>query len=120
MAVVMKVSRERDLSQPISVTDQSFDGVVLANKNLVMVDFSAPWCGPCKAVDPIIDELAQEYSGRVTFAKVNIDENQNVAIRYSVQSLPTILIFKEGKPFSQINGAKPKAELKKRLDAALT
>ncbi|MFC1998062.1 thioredoxin [Chloroflexota bacterium] len=108
------------MSQPISATDQNFDELVLANKNLVFVDFSAPWCGPCKAVDPIIDELAQEYSGRVTFAKVNVDENQNTAIRYSVQSLPTILIFKDGQPFSQINGAKPKAELKKRLDAALT
>jgi len=71
-------------------------------------------------IDPIIDELAQEYSGRVTFAKVNVDENQNTAIRYSVQSLPTMLIFKNGQPYSQINGAKPKAELKKRLDAALT
>jgi len=107
------------LSQPISVTDQSFDDVVLANDNLVLVDFSAPWCGPCKVVDPIIDELAREYSGRVTFAKVNIDENQKIAVRYSVQSLPTMLIFKNGQPFSQINGAKPKAELKKRLDAAL-
>jgi len=85
-----------------------------------MVDFSASWCGPCKAVDPIIDELAQEYSGRATFAKVDVEENNNIAVRYGVQGLPTILIFKEGKPFSQINGAKPKAELKKRLDAALT
>ena len=108
------------MSQPISVTDQTFDEVVLSNKNLVMVDFSAPWCGPCKAIDPIIDELAQEYSGKVTFAKVNVDENQNTAIRYSVQSLPTILIFKNGLPFTQVNGAKPKSELKKRLDAALT
>jgi thioredoxin 1 len=108
------------VSQPISVTEQTFGDVVLANKNLVMVDFSASWCGPCKAVDPLIDELAREYSGRVTFAKVNVEESNSIATRYGVQGLPTILIFKEGKPFSQINGAKPKAELKKRLDAALT
>ena len=108
------------MSQPISVTDHNFDELVLADKLPVLVDFSAPWCGPCNAVEPIIDQLAQEYSGKVTFAKINVDENKTIAVRYGVQGLPTMLIFKDGKPYSQINGAKPKSELKKRLDAVLT
>ncbi len=107
------------MTQPISVNDSNFDEIVLSAANPVLVDFSAPWCGPCKAVEPILDELAREYADRITFTKVNVDENKNVAVRYGIQALPTMLIFKGGNPFSQINGAKPKAELKKRLDAAL-
>jgi thioredoxin 1 len=107
------------VSQPVAVTDQTFDDIVLSKNQPVLVDFSAPWCGPCKAVDPIIEELAREYDGKMTFAKINVDENKATAVRYSIQGLPTMLIFKDGKPFSQMSGAKPKAELKKRIDAAL-
>lgn len=107
------------MSGPITVTDSNFDQVVLSSQHPVLVDFSAPWCGPCKAVEPILDELASEYGDKIIFTKVNVDENKNTAVRYGIQALPTMLIFKGGNPFSQINGAKPKSELKKRLDAAL-
>jgi thioredoxin 1 len=108
------------VSQTVEVTDKTFDDIVLTKNQPVLVDFSAPWCGPCKAVDPIIEELALEYDGKVTFVKINVDENKATSTRYSVQGLPTMLIFKDGKPFSQISGAKPKAEIKKRIDAVLT
>lgn len=108
------------MSQPISVTDQTFDEAVIDQQLPVLVDFWASWCGPCLAMAPTVDALAEEYSGRITFAKLNVDENKAVAVRYGIQAIPTLLIFKDGKPFSQIMGAKPKAELKKHLDAVLT
>lgn len=104
----------------LTVDQNNFESSVIDSKKPVMVDFWAPWCGPCRAVAPIIEELAKEYSGKADFAKVNVDESPLVASKFGVMSIPTIILFKEGKPFEQIVGFKPKNEFKKMLDSALT
>jgi len=108
------------MAKPLDLDDKSFKDVVVEAKTPFLVDFWAPWCGPCRAMAPVVDELAREYEGRVGFAKVNVDDNPGVANRYSIRSIPTLLLFKDGKPMTQIVGLKPKAELEKQLDAALT
>lgn len=108
------------MAEPVKVDDKSFKGTVLEAKTPFLVDFWAPWCAPCRNIAPIIDELSGEYAGRVGFGKVNVDENPKVATEYGVRSIPTMLIFKGGKPVTQIVGLRPKAELKKQLDSVLT
>jgi thioredoxin 1 len=108
------------LEKPIDIDDKAFDDKVLKASVPVLVDFWAPWCGPCRAVAPILDELAKEYKGKVTFARLNVDESPQNASKYGISAIPTLLIFKEGKPISQIVGFRPKAELKKALDEAIT
>ena len=107
------------MSKPIPINDSNFDQVVLQAKTPVLVDFWATWCAPCQMVAPIIDELAEEYNGRISFAKVDVDQNSKIATRYSIMSIPTLLIFKKGEPVSLLVGYKPKEELKRTLDAAL-
>ena len=107
------------MSKPITINDSNFDQVVLQAKTPVLVDFWATWCAPCQMVAPIIDELAEEYNGRISFAKVDVDQNSKIATRYSIMSIPTLLIFKKGEPVSLLVGYKPKEELKRTLDAAL-
>lgn len=108
------------MAEPLNVDDKSFNKVVLEAKMPFLVDFWAPWCAPCRAIAPVVGELAREYAGRVGFAKVNVDENPAVASTYSIRSIPTLLLFKGGKPVKQIIGVRPKAELKKNIDAVLT
>jgi thioredoxin 1 len=103
----------------ISVGNDTFDQVVLQSQGLVMVDFWATWCGPCKIVTPVVEELAKEYEDKVTFAKVNTDENPDLASRYNIRGIPTLMFFKEGKVMDQIVGAVPKAQLKSKLDSLL-
>jgi len=107
------------MSKPIEIDDSNFDQVVLQAKTPVLVDLWAPWCAPCRMVSPLVEELASEYEGRVSFAKLNVDQNPRTASRYGIMSIPTLLIFKDGKPLSNIVGFRPKAELKRSLDAAL-
>ena len=107
------------MSQPIVIQDADFDKVVLKSKQPVLVDFWAPWCGPCRMVAPVVEELAKEYDGKVSFGKVNVDDNPKTASQYGVMSIPTLILFKNGKPLSNIVGFRPKDELKKNLDAAL-
>jgi len=107
------------VSKPIEVNDSNFDQMVLQAKTPVLVDLWAPWCAPCRMVSPVVEELASEYEGRVSFAKLNVDQNPRTASRYGIMSIPTLLIFKDGKPLSNIVGFRPKAELKRSLDAAL-
>ena len=107
------------MSKPVTIEESNFDKVVLQAKMPVLVDFWAPWCGPCRMVAPVVDELAEEYEGRVSFGKVNVDENPKIASQYGIMSIPTLIVFKDGKPVSNIVGFRPKAELKKSLDAAL-
>jgi len=102
-----------------SVTNDTFDSVVIQSKSLVMVDFWATWCGPCKIVAPVVEELAKEYEGKVTFAKVNTDENTDLATRYNIRGIPTLIFFKEGKVMDQVVGAVPKAQLKSKIDSLL-
>ena len=107
------------MSKPIAVTDSSFDQVVLQAEAPVLVDFWAPWCRPCLMVAPVLDELAGEYDGRLSIVRMDVDQNPKTAVKYSIMSIPTLLIFKQGNPVSHIVGFRPKAELKRSLDAAL-
>jgi len=107
------------MSEPIVVDDSNFEQVVLKAETPMLVDFWSPWCQPCLMLAPILDELAQDYGSRVTFAKMDVDQNPKTAASYGIMSIPTILLFKKGKPVSNIVGFKPKAELKQEIDAAL-
>ena len=107
------------MSEPIPVSDSNFDQAVLQAKLPVLVDFWAAWCAPCRMVAPLVEELAKEYEGRISFAKLDVDQNPKTASKYSIMSIPTLIIFKKGEPVSHIVGFRPKAELKQSLDAAL-
>jgi len=107
------------MSKPVTIDDSNFEQLVLQSETPTLVDFWATWCKPCLMVAPIIEELAEEYDGKVTFGKVNVDQNHKIASKYSIMSIPTMLIFKKGEPISQIVGFKPKQELKRSLDSAL-
>jgi thioredoxin 1 len=108
-----------NMAKPFEVTDASFDTEVIKSDKPVLVDFWAPWCGPCRMVAPIVDELSEEYDGKVKFVKLNTDDNVKTASQYQIRSIPTLLVFKGGEPVGQIIGFRPKSDLKKRLDAAL-
>ena len=108
------------MAKPKDVTDADFEQEVLKAAKPVLVDFWAPWCGPCRMVAPIVEELADEYAGKVEFVKMNTDDNPNTAIKYGIRSIPTLLVFKGGEPVGQIIGFRPKSDLKKRLDAVVT
>ncbi len=103
----------------VNVTDQEFEQVVLASETPVLVDFWAPWCGPCRAVAPILEDIAQEYAGKVTVAKVNTDEEQRYAEQFGIVSIPTLIIFKGGQEVDRIVGAGPKSVYTKRLSTVL-
>ncbi len=107
------------MSKPVEIDEAKFEAKVLQAKIPVLVDLWAPWCGPCLMVSPVVEELAGEYDGKVDFFKLNVDDNPKIAIKYGVMSIPTLLLFKNGQPFSTIVGFRPKDELKKNLDAAL-
>lgn len=107
------------MSKPVTIDDKNFEQLVLNSEMPVLVDFWATWCKPCLMVAPIIEELAEEYSGKVAFGKVNVDQNPKIASKYSIMSIPTMLIFKKGEPVSQIVGFKPKQELRRSLDTAI-
>ena len=108
------------MSKPITVDDANFDQTVLQAEALVLVDFWAPWCRPCLMLAPILDELAEDYSGKITFTRLDVDQNPKTASRYQIMSIPTLLLFRKGEPVSHIVGYKPKAELKRDLDTAST
>jgi len=107
------------MAKPVDVTEKTFDQAVLKAKTPMLVDFWAPWCPPCLAVAPILEELAEEYEGKIGIARLNVDEAPTLSARYGVSAIPTMLLFKEGEPVGQLIGFRPKAELKKALDEIL-
>ena len=104
---------------PIHVNDANFEKAVLQSPIPVIVDFWAPWCGPCHMVAPVLDKLAEEYAGRLIVAKVNVDDDRMYAGQYGVQGIPTLLLVKDGKVVESVVGFRPAAFLKERVDALL-
>ena len=107
------------MSKTIAVTDETFENEVMQSGNPVVVDFWAEWCGPCKAIAPIVDELAEEYDGRVKFAKMDVDSNPNTPQKFGIRGIPALLIFKDGDKVGQLVGAAPKAKLVQSIEAAM-
>lgn len=105
--------------KPLEFTDQNFSTEVLQSDKAVLVDFWAVWCGPCKMIAPFVEELAGEFEGKAKIGKLDVDNNQESAIKYGVRSIPTVLIFKGGKVVDTIIGAVPKVQLKQKLEAAM-
>lgn len=104
----------------LTFTDQNFQDDVLKSDMPVIVDFWAPWCGPCRVVSPIIEELAKDYQGKVKVGKMNVDENMDVSGGYGVMSIPTVMIFRNGQPVKAIVGAQSKEAYKRNIDEALS
>ena len=107
----MNRSRDQAAPETFDLTEQNFDEALIANLGLVMVDFWAEWCGPCQAIAPLLEELAEASEGRVTLMKVNVDAEPRLAARYNIRSIPTILFVKEGQVVDRVVGAAPKAVL---------
>ncbi len=107
------------VSTPIIVTDASFAEDVLASPLPVLVDFWAPWCPPCRVIEPILNQLAADYTGRLRIAKLNADDNQRYVVQLGVQGLPTLIIFKDGREVERLLGARSKRHYQERFDALL-
>ena len=106
------------MSKPVEITDANFEEIIGSNKP-VMVDFWAEWCGPCKMVGPVVEEMAGEYDGKAVIAKVDVDNNPNVSAKFGIRSIPTMLFFKDGEIVDRQIGAVPKNVLTNKLDAQL-
>ena len=107
------------MAHPTDTSDATFESDVLNSDVPVLVDFWAPWCGPCRMVAPVVEELSTEYDGKVKFVKLNTDDNPLIASKFGIRSIPTLLVFKGGEVADQVVGFRPKSELVKHLDAAL-
>ena len=107
------------MASPITLTDETFQSEVIESSLPVLVDLWATWCGPCRMVAPIVEELAQEFEGRLKVGKLDVDSEQKIAGNYGIRSIPTLLIFKEGKVVDQVVGAVPKKFLVEKIEAAL-
>jgi len=105
--------------KPVTITDENFEQEVIESDKAVLIDFWAVWCGPCRIIAPIVEELANEYEGKAKIGKLDVDNNQQTAIRYGVRSIPTLLIFKDGKIKETIIGAVPKNQIVQKLNAAV-
>ncbi len=103
----------------VAITDDNFDTEVVKSDKPVLIDFWAAWCGPCKMIAPIVEELATEYDGKVKIGKLDVDDNQQTSIKFGVRSIPTLLLFKDGKLKDTIIGAVPKSHIVQKLNAVL-
>lgn len=103
----------------INVADFNFDAVILKSETPALVDFWASWCAPCRAIAPLVDEIAAQYKGRVRVAKMNVDENQSTPGKYGVRGIPTLILFKDGKVVDQLVGAVPKSQIKELVEKGL-
>lgn len=115
MELMKMADKKENLSEPVKLDSKNFDEITKKNENVV-VDFWAEWCMPCRYIAPIIDELAKEYAGKVVFGKLNVDENQNIAVRFGISAIPTLIFFKNGRAIDQIVGAMPKKEIKRWIE----
>ena len=107
------------MAHPVEITDATFEEEVVKSDTPVVVDFWAEWCGPCKMIAPLVEELAGEYEGKVKFTKLDVDSNPQTPMQFGIRGIPTLLIFNGGKPVGQVVGAVPKSMLKKRVDEAI-
>lgn len=107
------------MSNAIEVNDNTFEQEVINSSELIVVDFWAPWCGPCRKLGPVLDEIGEEYSGKIKIVKVNTDENLKTAKEYSVSGLPSILIFKDGNPLERLVGLMPKSSIISNIEKHL-
>ncbi len=105
------------MSAPVQVTDSTFEELVVNSETPVLVDFWAEWCGPCKMIAPILDEIAKDMDGKLVIGKLDIDVNQDTAMAFGVMSIPTLLLFKKGEPVERIVGYQPKPQLVARLQS---
>ena len=103
----------------VEVTDTNFQAEVIESETPVLVDFWAPWCGPCRAIAPIVEELAGEYQGKVEFAKLNTDDNQRTAMKYGIMAIPTLVLFRGGNEVARVTGVQSKQNLKKTIDSVV-
>ena len=103
----------------LEITDGNFSETVTKNKGVALVDFWAEWCGPCRLIGPVVEELAKEYEGKATIGKVNVDDNRETAAQFGIMSIPTVLFFKDGQMVDKHVGVASKSELKKKLDALI-
>ena len=103
------------MATPTVVTDETFNQEVLKSETPILVDFWAIWCGPCRMVAPVVDEIAREQAGKLKVMKLDVDENQNTAMTYGVMSIPTLILFKGGQPVERIVGFRPKGDMEKKL-----
>ena len=108
------INEIKKINKPINLTDSNFD-IEKSKYSLLVVDFWAAWCGPCKMVSPIIEQLAEQYAGKIIFGKVNVDENPHISQRFGIQSIPTLMILKEGQVIDVMIGALPKGQIENRI-----
>ncbi|MER3447635.1 MAG: thioredoxin [Candidatus Dadabacteria bacterium] len=106
-------------AEMVELSDSTFEKEVLKSEEPVLVDFWAPWCGPCRILAPVVEEIANSYSGRLKVGKLNVDDNQETTMAYGIRSIPTLIIFKDGKALDQIIGAVPKSEIERMVKKAL-